>query len=80
MDPFADCAFAARFGDLPDPRIDRCKRHGLLDVVAIAPCAVLCGADTWVDAAGFGRSQAAWRRTFLARPTGIPCHDASGRV
>ena len=80
MDPLAGCAFRAHFGDLPDPRIDRCKRHHLLDVVTIALCAVLCGADTWVDVAEFGRSKEAWLRTFLALPNGIPSHDTFGRV
>jgi predicted transposase YbfD/YdcC len=80
VDPLAGCAFRRHFGDLPDPRIDRCKRHRLLDVVTIALCAVLCGADTWVDVAEFGRSKEAWLRTFLALPNGIPSHDTFGRV
>ena len=80
MDPLAGCAFRSHFGDLPDPRIDRCKRHQLLDVVTIALCAVLCGADTWVAVAEFGRSKEAWLRTFLALPNGIPSHDTFGRV
>ncbi|HAC18227.1 MAG TPA: hypothetical protein DCF78_06560, partial [Dehalococcoidia bacterium] len=37
------------FGDLPLPRVDRTKRHELMDIVAIALCAVICGADNWVD-------------------------------
>jgi predicted transposase YbfD/YdcC len=74
------CAFQAHFADLPDPRIERCKRHDLLDVVTIALCAVVCGADTWVDIAEFGRSKEPWLRTFLALPNGIPSHDTFGRV
>lgn len=80
MDPLAGCAFRAHFGNLPDPRVDRCKRHGLLDVITIALCAVICGADTWVDVAEFGRSKESWLRTFLALPNGIPSHDTFGRV
>jgi predicted transposase YbfD/YdcC len=80
VDPLAGCAFRSHFADLPDPRIDRCKRHQLLDVVTIALCAVICGADTWVDVAEFGRSKDAWLRTFLALPGGIPSHDTFGRV
>ncbi len=80
MDPLAGCAFRAHFADLPDPRIERCKRHELLDVVTIALCAVVCGADTWVDVAEFGRSKEVWLRTFLALPNGIPSHDTFGRV
>jgi predicted transposase YbfD/YdcC len=80
VDPLAGCAFRTHFADLPDPRVDRCKRHDLGDVVTIALCAVLCGADTWVDVAEFGRSKEAWLRTFLALPNGIPSHDTFGRV
>lgn len=80
MDPLSGCAIQAHFADLPDPRIERCKRHELLDVVTIALCAVVCGADTWVDVAEFGRSKEPWLRAFLALPNGIPSHDTFGRV
>lgn len=80
MDPLAGCAFRDHFADLPDPRIDRCRRHALLDVVTIALCAVICGANTWVGVAEFGRSKEGWLRTFLALPNGIPAHDTFGRV
>jgi predicted transposase YbfD/YdcC len=80
VDPLAGCAFAEHFAALPDPRIDRCKRHQLLDVVTVAVCAVICGANTWVGVAEFGQSKQAWLRTFLALPNGIPSHDTFGRV
>lgn len=80
MDPLVGCAFRPHFGDLPDPRVARCRRHRLLDVVTIALCAVICGADTWVDVAEVGRSLETWLRTFLALPNGIPSHDTFGRV
>ena len=80
MDPLAACAFRAHFADLPDPRVDRCKRHGLLNVVTIALCAVICGADSWVEVEQFGLAKQAWLRTFLALPNGIPSHDTFGRV
>ena len=68
------------FEDLEDPRIDRCKRHSLLDIITIAICAVICGADTWVHVAMFGRSKEEWFRTFLELPNGIPSHDTFGDV
>ena len=68
------------FGELDDPRIDRCKRHELLDIVTIALCAVICGADDWTEVAAFGRAKLAWFKTFLALPHGIPSHDTFGRV
>jgi predicted transposase YbfD/YdcC len=68
------------FADLEDPRIDRNQRHRLTDIVTIAICAVICGAETWVDIADFGRIKEPWFRTFLALPHGIPSHDTFGRV
>jgi predicted transposase YbfD/YdcC len=52
----------------------------VLDVVTIAVLAVLCGADSWVDVALFGRSKEAWLRTLLPLPHGMPSHDTFGRV
>ena len=68
------------FAGLTDPRIERTKEHRLLDILTIALCAVLCGADDWVAIETFGRAKAAWLRTFLALPGGIPSHDTFGRV
>ena len=69
-----------QFAKLEDPRIDRTKRHKLIDIVTIAICAVICGADTWVDVALFGRSKREWLEQFLELPGGVPSHDTFGRV
>ena len=63
------------FETLEDPRIDRCKRHQLLDIIAIAICAVICGADSWVYIELFGKSKEEWFRAFLELPNGVPSHD-----
>ena len=68
------------FSALEDPRIDRCKRHQLLDIIAIAICAVICGADSWVYVEMFGKSKEEWFRSFLDLPNGIPSHDTFGDV
>ncbi len=68
------------FADLVDPRVDRTKRHALLDIVAIAVCGVICGADSWVEIEEFGHAKVTWLRSFLALPGGIPSHDTFGRV
>ena len=68
------------FETLEDPRIDRCKRHQLLDIIAIAICAVSCGADSWVHIELFGKSKEEWFRTFLELPNGVPSHDTFGDV
>ena len=68
------------FQDLDDPRIERSKRHQLLDIVVIAICAVICGADSWVYVEMFGKGKEGWFRTFLDLPNGIPSHDTFGEV
>ncbi len=68
------------FGDVEDPRIERTKAHKLIDIITIAICAVICGAESWVDIELFGKSKLAWLKTFLELPNGIPSHDTFGRV
>jgi hypothetical protein len=72
--------FAPFFEGFPDPRIDRCKRHGLLEIVILALCATLGNADGWVDIERFCRAKIDFFRTFLDLPRGIPSHDTFGRV
>jgi len=73
-------ALEKHFGKVPDPRIDRTKDHKLIDIIAIAICAVICGAENWVDIELFGKSKLHWLKTFLELPNGIPSHDTFGRV
>jgi predicted transposase YbfD/YdcC len=68
------------FATLTDPRVERSKEHLLIDIVTIALCAVICGADDWVAIETFGREKEAWLRTFLSLRGGIPSHDTFGRV
>jgi predicted transposase YbfD/YdcC len=68
------------FATLTDPRRDHLKAHRLLDILTIALCAVICGADDWVEVETFGQAKVEWLRTFLALPGGIPSHDTFGRV
>lgn len=71
----ADC-----FCDLVDPRIPQGRRHRLLDIVTIAVCAVISGAESWVEVAQWGRSKQDWLADWLELPHGIPAHDTFGRV
>ncbi|MBL8880750.1 MAG: ISAs1 family transposase, partial [Phycisphaerales bacterium] len=58
----------------------RTRKHELVDLIAMAICAIICGADGWVQIAMFGRSKRKWFETFLHLPNGIPAHDTFGRV
>lgn len=73
-------AIEEHFSKVTDPRVDRTKEHKLIDIIAIAICAVICGAEGWVDIELFGKSKLSWLKTFLELPNGIPSHDTFGRV
>ncbi len=73
-------AIVEHFKDIEDPRIERGKLHNLIDIIAIAICAVICGADTWEDIELFGETKQEWLKQFLELPNGIPSHDTFGRV
>ena len=68
------------FGELEDPRVERTKLHQLSDIIVIAVCAVICGADSWVEIEEFGRSKQEWLEQMLRLEHGIPSHDTFGRV
>jgi predicted transposase YbfD/YdcC len=68
------------FSELKDPRIERSKLHKLIDILVIAICAVICGADNWPDVEAFGKAKKAWFESFLELPNGIPSHDTFNRV
>jgi predicted transposase YbfD/YdcC len=68
-----------QFESLEDPRV-RQPEHLLLDIVAIAILAVISGADDMVAVETYGKAKAAWLKTFLALPNGIPSHDTFSRV
>lgn len=73
-------AIGVHFAKLTDPRVDRTKRHRLLDMVFIALCATICGAEGWADVERFGKSKRDWFARFLSLENGIPSHDTFGRV
>src|SRR5947209_17133686 len=68
------------FAQVEDPRIERTKLHRLRDIIIIAICAVIGGADGWVGIEEFGKAKQAWLTQLLNLPNGIPSHDTFGRV
>jgi predicted transposase YbfD/YdcC len=74
-------ALTTVFADLPDPRRETTnKLHRLTDILVIATCAVIAGADGWDQVAEYGRRKEPFFRRFLALPNGIPSHDTFNRV
>jgi predicted transposase YbfD/YdcC len=80
MDEICVGPLATSFASLTDPRVERTKAHQLLDIILIAICAVVCGAESWVEVAECGEAKQAWFSRFLKLPNGIPSHDTFGRV
>jgi len=72
--PLIEC-----FEDLPDPRMDRSKKHKLVDILVIGLCSQLVGGSGFSDMETFGRIREDWLRTFLELPEGIPSHDTFNR-
>jgi predicted transposase YbfD/YdcC len=70
---------AEHFSELEDPRRYN-KRHLLHDIIVIAICGAICGADDWVAVEEFGRAKRSWFEEFLELPHGIPSHDTFGDV
>jgi predicted transposase YbfD/YdcC len=68
------------FTGLADPRTGPAQRHDLREMILMALCAVLCGADTWVDVAEWGEDNEPWLRRYLELKHGTPSHDTFGRV
>jgi predicted transposase YbfD/YdcC len=68
------------FAQVEDPRVERTKYHRLRDIIIIAICGVICGAEGWVEIEEFGRAKEAWFTDLLSLSNGIPSHDTFGRV
>jgi len=66
--------------NISDPRLERNRRHKLVDILVIALCGFLAGCEGWVDVELFGKSKQKWFEKFLELPNGIPSHDTFGRV
>jgi predicted transposase YbfD/YdcC len=68
------------FAEIKDPRMERRKRHKLIDIIAVAICGVVCGAETWVDIENYGKAKFSWLKEFLDLENGVPSHDTFNRV
>lgn len=73
-------SFPHHFADLIDPRVEHSRQHELLDIIGIALCAVISGAEGWTAMETYGRSKEDWLRGFFRLPNGIPSHDTFRRV
>ena len=65
---------------IPDPRIERNKKHDLAEMLFVASCAVISGAERWADIVEFAESKTDWLRRFVKLDNGIPVDDTFARV
>ena len=80
MEPRSPTSIEVCFERLSDPRVERTRAHRLSDLITLALCAIVCGANDWVAVETFGHAKEAWLRSWLPLPGGIPSHDTFGRV
>jgi predicted transposase YbfD/YdcC len=73
-------SFFEHFAQVDDPRINRRRRHQLLDILFIALCATIGGADDFLAIEVWGRERRGWLEQYLELPNGIPSHDTFNRV
>lgn len=72
--------FLKHFATIEDPRIERCKRHELMDILFLSVCAVLSNAEGWEDIEDFDHIKLDWLRKYLPFANGISKHDTIARV
>ena len=76
----SDLSLLSHFADLEDPRVERSRRHNLLDIIALTICGAIAGMKQWTEIEEYARNNEDWLRSFLELPNGVPSHDTFGRV
>lgn len=72
--------FIEHFSILPDSRVDRTKKHNLIDILFIGVCTMICGGEGFTDMEDFAETKEEWLRKYIELPGGIPSHDTFRRV
>jgi predicted transposase YbfD/YdcC len=71
---------AQKFGAVQDRRVERTKRHPLLNILVLSLCGSVCGADGWDELEEFARSKRELFEDVLPMPHGTPSADTFRRV
>jgi predicted transposase YbfD/YdcC len=80
MNSTSTASIIQHFSSIPDPRIERGKRHELISIFFIAICAVICGANDWVAIETYGKAKKEWFDKVLNLENGIPSHDTFNNI
>ncbi|MBF0361478.1 MAG: transposase family protein [Oligoflexia bacterium] len=68
------------FSIINDPRINRTKKHALIDIVVLSVCGIICSCESFAEIESFGKLKINFLKKFLELKNGIPSHDTIGRV
>lgn len=80
MSQTATVTIQEHFSIVEDPRVEYLVDHNLSEMIVIAICAVICGANDWVAVADWGKAKTDWLKQYLALKNGIPSHDCFRRL
>jgi predicted transposase YbfD/YdcC len=80
VEEFTQASLVQHFSKVEDPRVEYLVKPKLIDIISIAGCGVIAGADNWVEVEQFGHEKQGWFGQFLELPNGIPSHDSFERV
>ncbi|SHM13097.1 ISAs1 family transposase [Vreelandella subglaciescola] len=68
------------FAGVTDPRHPNRVQHALPEVLTVAACGILVGADTFKEIELWAQEKRAWLQHYLRLPNGIPSHDTFARL
>jgi predicted transposase YbfD/YdcC len=72
--------FIECFSKVTDPRVERHKKHLLIDIIALTLFGIMSGAQTFDEIELFGEIHEEWLKKYLQLPNGIPSHDTINRT
>src|SRR5215216_1228553 len=75
-----ELTLVTHFSTIPDYRENHNKHHVLVEILMMAVCGAICGANAFTEIAVIANEKKAWFQTFLTLPAGIPSHDTFNRV
>ena len=75
-----DSSIITHFLPLEDSRIDRNKKHELIDIIVLSICSVCSGANGWEAIEAFGHEKLEWLRKYIPLKNGVPSHDCINYV
>ena len=80
MEDMPESTLWAHLSLLPDPRTGQNIQHPFIEIIFIAVCAIISGAECWTEMEDYAEAKKDWLSSFLKLPNGIPSHDTFRRI